>query len=326
MSENSKEFEILCKKYYKLKREMLRILWEISPQHDPQLAALPKITEDKNYVLKEELGRGRCGTVFKAFKYGKIMAAKVIDKNNCPSYTKIQSLSNEISILKTLSNNNNKGIIQLYDVISHPEELILFTENGDCDLFELQNRSPLKQNSKNKFFSEASSTLNFLSNMGVIHRDIKPENIVCFHTPYIHNDNIKEENHYFKLIDFGLATRFANLPEIEKNEKKLTHMCGSPGFFAPEMISSLGYNNKVDIWSLGAVFLEILITPETFSKLWMPNYHPSQINKYHVLTSNIKKTLDKVLHTLKQNKNIDNEHIIITENALKIDINERKLI
>ena len=103
-------------------------------------------------------------------------------------------------------------------------------------------------------------------------------------------------------------------------------MCGSPGFFAPEMLSSLGYDAKIDIWSLGAVFLEILLTPDTFSKIWMPNYHPSQINKYHVLKSNIKKTLDKVLYTIKQNKELDNDHIVLTENALKIEPEERKLM
>ena len=325
MSDNTKDLELLCKKYYKLKREMLRILWEISPQHDPQLAELPKITEEKNYALKEELGRGRCGTVFKAFKYGKSMAAKVIDKNNAPSYLKLTNLCNEITILRYLSSNTD-GVIKLYDVISHPEELIIFTENGDCDLFELQNSSPLKKYSRNKFFTEAASTVKFLSKMGVIHRDIKPENIVCFHTHDIKNDNIKDTKQYFKLIDFGLATRFVNLPEIDHTEKKLTHMCGSPGFFAPEMLSSLGYDAKIDIWSLGAVFLEILLTPDTFSKIWMPNYHPSQINKYHVLKSNIKKTLDTVLHTIKQNKKLDNDHIVLTENALKIEPEERKLM
>ena len=317
-----KDFEIICKKYYRLKREMLRVLWEISPKHDPHLSILPKITEDKNYALKEELGRGRTGTVFKAFKYGKIMAAKVIDKNDCYTYDKIKNLCNEINILKYLS--NNEGIITLYNVISHPEELILFTENGDSDLFELQHKKHLQKNSKEKFFKETAAILNYLSKMGVIHRDIKPENIVCFHTDDIYKDDIKEDKNYFKLIDFGLATRFSNLPEIDNSENKLTRLCGSPGFFAPEMISSIGYDQKVDIWSLGAVFLEILITPETFSNIWMPNYHPSLLTKYHVLTSNIKQSLSKIFKILKE-KNTEEKYMTILENSLKIDTNERNL-
>ena len=132
----AEDFQILSKKYKQIKKELFLILWEILPKHNTELNILPKITEEKNYALKDELGKGRYGTVFKAFKHGNSMAAKVIDKNKCNTYTALQRLCKEISILKLLSQDKeNNSTIKLYNVISHPQELIIFTEDSDCDLF-----------------------------------------------------------------------------------------------------------------------------------------------------------------------------------------------
>jgi serine/threonine-protein kinase ULK/ATG1 len=35
-------------------------------------------------------------------------------------------------------------------------------------------------------------------------------------------------------------------------------MCGTPLYMAPEIIKGQKYNSKVDVWSLGAVFYEMV--------------------------------------------------------------------
>lgn len=56
-----------------------------------------------------------------------------------------------------------------------------------------------------------------------------------------------------KLIDFGLCTR-----AVTSQDHMLRDFCGSPGFFAPEILLSECYDGmKADVWSLGCILLEV---------------------------------------------------------------------
>lgn len=76
---------------------------------------------------------------------------------------------------------------------------------------------------------------------GVKHRDIKPNNIMMHSRDPV----------MVKLADFGLAS---TSPVSATN-------CGTLLYSAPEMLSSDGrqrYDQRIDIWSLGVTFLELL--------------------------------------------------------------------
>ncbi len=62
----------------------------------------------------------------------------------------------------------------------------------------------------------------------------------------------KNELNSLKLIDFGFA-------EFSNKDEYLLKQCGSPGYFAPEILLKHSYNEKCDIFSAGIV-LYILIT------------------------------------------------------------------
>lgn len=69
-----------------------------------------------------------------------------------------------------------------------------------------------------------------------------------------------------KLCDFGLSLRF-NPSEL------LTDFCGSPGFFAPEMLIHGSYfGDKADVWSCGCILLELILGHERFCDVWMTAY------------------------------------------------------
>lgn len=71
-----------------------------------------------------------------------------------------------------------------------------------------------------------------------MHRDFKLANIL------LHNGNIK-------IADFGFA-------KLLSGEDYATTMLGSPLNMAPEVLGGNKYNNKADIWSIGACIYEMV--------------------------------------------------------------------
>lgn len=78
---------------------------------------------------------------------------------------------------------------------------------------------------------------------GVIHRDLKPENIL-----------INGADCNLKITDFGLA-RGVTKGDIEQSEYVVTRWYRSPEV----MCSSGQYDEKVDIWSVGCIFGEMIL-------------------------------------------------------------------
>ena len=77
----------------------------------------------------------------------------------------------------------------------------------------------------------------------IVHRDISPSNIMMTREGTV------------KLIDFGIATRSGT------RDSGLT---GKPAYMAPEMIVELRADNRSDLFSLGAVFFEMLTRERLF--------------------------------------------------------------
>lgn len=69
-----------------------------------------------------------------------------------------------------------------------------------------------------------------------MHRDIKPENILW---------TTNDEEAVLKIADFGFAKMSA--------EQLMTTACGTPMYFAPEILLGVPYDNGVDYWSLGVI-------------------------------------------------------------------------
>merc|ERR1719198_654612 len=71
----------------------------------------------------------------------------------------------------------------------------------------------------------------------ILYRDLKPENVV------LNADGLP------KLVDMGLAKRVVG---------KTYTTCGTPDYFAPEVITGSGHNHAVDWWTLGIMVYEML--------------------------------------------------------------------
>ncbi|KAH1025503.1 hypothetical protein HUJ05_010219 [Dendroctonus ponderosae] len=84
---------------------------------------------------------------------------------------------------------------------------------------------------------------------GIVHRDLKPQNILLSHTGTKLHPQPSEIK--LKIADFGFA-RF-----LQDGVMAAT-LCGSPMYMAPEVIMSLQYDAKADLWSLGTIVFQCL--------------------------------------------------------------------
>lgn len=111
-----------------------------------------------------------------------------------------------------------------------------------------------------------------LNDMNVLHRDLKLANILVHFKnvdqDVIFNDivqlkKIKKEGQLLGNVDVVIADLgFAK--ELEHEDLTKT-VCGTPLYMAPEILKGMSYDSKVDVWSLGTVFYEMItgFTPFT---------------------------------------------------------------
>lgn len=195
-----------------------------------------------NYRKEEKLGEGTYGVVFKAVNTvtGRVVALKQIrmDSNDegIPSTT-----IREIAVLKDLKHNN---IVELIEVVSVGSVLYLAFEFMDQDLrhYMDRNREPiLNPQLVKSYLYQILMGLCYCHSRRIIHRDLKPQNLLI------------DKGGNIKLADFGLARAFS-IPL-----RPYTHEIVTLWYRAPEvLLGQQSYSTPVDIWSVGAIFAEML--------------------------------------------------------------------
>lgn len=268
------EFALLRQRYDEQKVAFLDVLWTHCAIHHPDLRQIPDMesedfieSEDRigKYEILDLLGEGQFATVksctmsgFNDYEF----ALKIICKDQISTFVSIRRVSNEIGALKKLQ---SPYIVRITDVFHTNQFLYIVTEKGGSDLFAFFDEHPdgVSEEWGREILTYILKAVFFCHQQGICHRDLKPENIL------LDFDTETGRCNDLKLCDFGLSTNYG----VNSSNVLLKDFCGSPGFFAPEMITvGSYYGDKVDIWSVGCILLELILGHQTFCDAWMAAY------------------------------------------------------
>ncbi|MCD7462815.1 L-type lectin-domain containing receptor kinase VIII.1 [Datura stramonium] len=195
----------------------------------------------KGFDSTRIIGHGAFGTVYKGIlsETGDIVAVKRCSHNG---QGKAEFLS-ELSIIGTLRHRN---LVRLQGWCHEKGEILLvydFMPNGSLDKALFESRMVLPWPHRRKILLGVASALAYLHQEcenQVIHRDIKSSNIML------------DEGFNARLGDFGLARQI----EHDKSPDA-TVAAGTMGYLAPEYLLTGRATEKTDVFSYGAVVLEV---------------------------------------------------------------------
>ena len=215
------------------------------------------------FIFKDQsIGRGAFGTVFRGELDGGCCAVKIL----CPVADEIQLQLPIASLASTDSTERFRKECEFLESFQHPNivrhlatkkhprtnHLVLALELMDCNLRQYFTPQPDKEPIKLSLAIQTSlchdiaSALKYIHSRGVVHRDLCGENILL---------SCGGETPVAKVCDFGMS-------KITKNDTQSVSLqaFAHKGFMPPEAtdMESSSYNSKFDIFSFGALMVQIV--------------------------------------------------------------------
>ena len=204
------------------------------------------------FRLKNEIGSGSFGKVYKESWNGELVAVKILrdglfDANDTHGH--VQKFLDECKILQRL---RHKNVVQLKEfIITHTSPPVLITELLDCDLVKYIGRLyPCKI----PFPETVSIALDVAEGLAYLHQQNPP----IIHRDLATKNVLLTSNKQAKIADLGIAKCFSSEQKMFSSPN-----CGTPAYAAPETFSTkqaqkVDYGVKIDIFSFGVVLMEVV--------------------------------------------------------------------
>ena len=216
--------------------------------------------KSSDYKFIKRIGAGCFSEVYlvEKIKTKELFVHKRIDLSKSKQDDRNKYLKSEKAILEQL---NHKNIVKFYDYFE--DNNFAYFEMEYCNGGSLANflenykktyKNPFPPKLIQIFSKQIVEGLAYIHSKGIIHRDLKLSNILL----HFKNQNFYDyKNAEIKIIDFGLSSLGIS-----------TSIVGSPNYMDPKILEKIDkaggeeklkkYDEKADIWSLGAICYEML--------------------------------------------------------------------
>lgn len=203
------------------------------------------------YRVQEVVGRGAYGVVVAAedTRTGKMVAIKKIQKAFEHKIFAKRTLR-ELKLLRLLAHDNILRLLTILLPKSRASfaDIYIVCELVEGDLYSvIKSAQPLENDHVRFILYQILRALKYVHSARVLHRDIKPKNILVSSKCEV------------KLCDFGLARVYFE-HQLEQKTDNLTDYVATRWYRAPELLlGNEGYDEKIDVWSVGCVLAEMLL-------------------------------------------------------------------
>jgi len=219
-------------------------------QHRAQVAAQPSLGRFGSYDLKEVLGKGGFGVVYRAWddSLGRQVAIKV-PRFDMGAQRKVRRFRQEARAAAKLQHPNIVAVIAEGIERGRPYIVTEFIQGETLSKIIEKRRPPHKQGAR--WVRDLARALHYAHQQGIVHRDVKPDNVIL------------DSEDRPRLMDFGLAKQLDEDSSLSIEGSVL----GTPNYMAPEQARGEidAVDGRSDQYSLGVVLYELLTREKPFS-------------------------------------------------------------
>ena len=204
---------------------------------------MPQVPHIPGYTIERLIACGGTADVYLAQQdsLGRDVALKIL-KNQQHDLNFTRRFIKEGKIIAALK---HPHIVTIYDIAvtdsGHQYIAMEYINGGDLEQ-HMDGKKLIPDEALAKL-KVLAATLQFIHEKNIVHRDIKPANVLI------------DQDGALLLTDFGIA----KLLEDDVKLTKTGTTVGSPAYSSPEQVQGLAIDTRSDIYSLGILFMEMLM-------------------------------------------------------------------
>jgi|GEM_PF-1784554 len=207
------------------------------------------------YVLREQIGRGGMGLVYRAHdpKLDRAVAIKVLRRLDDDVTARLRREARALAELE------HPNIVTIYDVGTSDGRTFIVMPLLSGTTLDSWTRQPRGHAERIAVLLQVAAALHAAHSAGILHRDVKPSNVMV------------DDSGHVSVLDFGLSRRntaptTARDPIDSAESMRSTTTGGTAGYVAPEQARGEPVDERADVYAFCMTAIECLTskapTPE----------------------------------------------------------------